>query len=82
VVEWSRTMEVRLSEWCCSVSMVRVQMPSREEKKIDSSKNLILTYLYDMNKFLYINHHIIYLYIMHFLLCIYYTKMCISIPKK
>ena len=34
-----------------------------------------------MNKFLYINHHIIYLYIMHFLLCIY-TKMCISIPKK
>ena len=33
----------------------------------------------DMNKFLYINHHIIYLYIMHFLLCIY-TKMCISIP--
>jgi hypothetical protein len=37
-------------------------------------------YIYsDMNKFLYINHHIIYLYIMHFLLCIY-TKMCISIP--
>ena len=37
-------------------------------------------YIYsDMNKFLYINHRIIYLYIMHFLLCIY-TKMCISIP--
>ena len=37
-------------------------------------------YIYsDMNKFLYINHHIIYLYIMHFLLCIY-TTMCISIP--
>ena len=37
-------------------------------------------YIYsDMNKLLYINHHIIYLYIMHFLLCIY-TKMCISIP--
>ena len=37
-------------------------------------------YIYsDMNKFLYINHHIIYLYIMHFLLCIY-SKMCISIP--
>ena len=37
-------------------------------------------YIYsDMNKFLYINHHIIYLYIMHFLLCIS-TKMCISIP--
>ena len=36
-----------------------------------------LIYLYDINKFLYINHHIIYLYILHFLLCIY-TKMCIS----
>ena len=35
-------------------------------------------YIYsDMNKFLYINHRIIYLYIMHFLLCIY-TKMCIA----
>jgi hypothetical protein len=39
-------------------------------------------YIYsDMNKFLNINPHIIYLYIMHFLLCIY-TQMCISIPKK
>jgi hypothetical protein len=22
VVEWSRALDVRLSEWCCSVSMV------------------------------------------------------------
>jgi hypothetical protein len=34
VVEWSRA----LSEWCCSVSMVWVQIPSREEQKFDSSK--------------------------------------------
>ena len=27
----------RLSEWCCSVSMVWVQIPSREEQKFDSS---------------------------------------------
>ena len=26
------------SEWCCSVSMVWVQIPSREEQKFDSSK--------------------------------------------
>jgi hypothetical protein len=36
--EWSRALDVRLSEWCCSVSMVWVQIPSREEQKIDSSK--------------------------------------------
>ena len=38
VVEWSRALDVRLSEWCCSVSMVWVQIPSREEQKIVSSK--------------------------------------------
>jgi hypothetical protein len=38
VVEWSRELDVRLSEWCCSVSMMWVQIPSREEQKIDSSK--------------------------------------------
>ena len=38
VVEWSRAQDVRLSEWCCSVTMVWVQIPSREEQKFDSSK--------------------------------------------
>ena len=38
VVEWSRALDVRLSEWCCSVSMVWVQISSREEQKFDSSK--------------------------------------------
>jgi hypothetical protein len=38
VVEWSRALDVWLSEWCCSVSMVWVQIPSREEQKFDSSK--------------------------------------------
>ena len=38
VVEWSRALDVRLSEWCCSVSMVWVQIPSREEHKFDSSE--------------------------------------------
>jgi hypothetical protein len=35
VVEWSRALDVRLSEWCCSVTMVWVQIPSREEQKFD-----------------------------------------------
>ena len=38
VVKWSRALDVKLSEWCYSVSMVWVQIPSREEQKIDSSK--------------------------------------------
>ena len=38
VVEWSRALDVRLSEWCCSVTMVWVQIPSREEQKFDSYK--------------------------------------------
>jgi hypothetical protein len=35
---WSRALDVKLSEWCCSVSLVWVQIPSREEQKFDSSK--------------------------------------------
>jgi hypothetical protein len=38
VVEWSRALDIRLSYWCCSVSMVWVQIPSRDEQKFDSSK--------------------------------------------
>jgi hypothetical protein len=37
VVEWSRALDMRLSDWCFSVSMVWVQIPSREEQKFDSS---------------------------------------------
>jgi hypothetical protein len=29
----TRALDVRLNEWCCSVSMVCVQIPSREEQK-------------------------------------------------
>jgi hypothetical protein len=36
--KWSRVLDVRLSECCCSVSMMWVQIPSREEQKFDSSK--------------------------------------------
>jgi hypothetical protein len=38
VVEWSRALVIRRSDWCCSVLMVGVQILSREEQKFDSSK--------------------------------------------
>jgi hypothetical protein len=39
VVEWSRALDVRLSEWCCSVSMVWVNIPSREEQNLTALKS-------------------------------------------
>jgi hypothetical protein len=39
VVEWSRALDVRLSEWYCSVSMVWVQIPSREEQNLTALKS-------------------------------------------
>jgi hypothetical protein len=39
VVEWSRELDVRLSEWCCSVSMVWVQILSREEQNLTPLKS-------------------------------------------
>jgi hypothetical protein len=37
VAEGSRVLNKRLSDWCCSASMVWVQIPSREEQKTVSS---------------------------------------------
>jgi hypothetical protein len=39
VVEWSGALDVRLSDWCCSVSMVWVQIPSREEQNLTAQKS-------------------------------------------
>jgi len=37
VAECSRALDIRLSDWCCSVSMVWVQIPSRGEQIFVSS---------------------------------------------
>jgi hypothetical protein len=39
VVEFSRALDVRLIDWCCSVSMVWVQIPSREEQNLTAQKS-------------------------------------------
>ena len=31
VAGWSRALDIRLSDWCCSASMVWVQFPSRDD---------------------------------------------------
>ena len=39
VVEWSWALDIRLSDWCCSVSMVWAQIPSREEQILIAQKS-------------------------------------------
>ena len=39
MVEWSRALDVRLSEWGCSVSILWVQIPSREEQNLTALKS-------------------------------------------
>ena len=39
MVEWSRALDVMLSEWCCSASMVWVQIPSSEEQNLTALKS-------------------------------------------
>jgi hypothetical protein len=44
---WSRALDVRLSEWCCSVSMMWVQIPWREEQKFDTRVHcVVIIYFY------------------------------------
>jgi hypothetical protein len=38
VVEWSRALDIRLSDWCCSASMVWAQIRSREEQNLIPQK--------------------------------------------
>ena len=54
VVEWFRALDVRLSEWCCSVSMVWVQIPSREEPKLTALKSNSNTVWFNFQTYIYI----------------------------
>jgi hypothetical protein len=40
VVDWTRVIDIRLSDYFCSASMVWGQMQSREKHKFDSSNKL------------------------------------------
>ena len=51
---WSRALDVRLSEWCCSVSMVWVQIPSREEQNLTALKSNSNTVWFNFQTYIYI----------------------------
>jgi hypothetical protein len=53
VVEWSRALDVRLSEWCCSVSIVWVQIPSREEQNLTALKSNSNTVWFNFQTYIY-----------------------------
>ena len=55
VVEWSGALDVRLSEWCCSVSMVWVQIPSREEQNLTAQKSNSNTGWFNFQTYIYIH---------------------------
>ena len=55
VVEWSRALDVSLNEWCCSISMVWVQIPSREEKKLTALESNSNTVWFNFQTYVYIN---------------------------
>jgi hypothetical protein len=55
VVEWSRALDVRLSEWCCNVSMVWVQIPSREEQNLTALKSNSNTVWFNFQTYIYIS---------------------------
>jgi hypothetical protein len=59
---WSRALNIRLSDWCCSVSMVWVQIRSREKTNICQLKDLILSLFGLIFRHIYIYIYIIYVY--------------------
>jgi hypothetical protein len=57
VVEWSRALDVRLSEWCCSVSMVWVQIPSKN-KNFTALKSNSNTVWFNFQTYIYIQSNL------------------------
>jgi hypothetical protein len=69
VVEWSRALNVRLSEWCCIVSMVWVQIPSREEQNLTALKSNSNTVWFNFQTYIYIYiYTLCYITALHFLM--------------
>ena len=55
VVEWSRALDIRLSDWCCSVSMMWVQIPLREEQNLSAQRSNSNTVWFNFQTYIYIH---------------------------
>ena len=77
-VEWSRALDVRLSEWCCSVSMVRVQIQSREEKNLTALKSNSNTVWFNFQTYIYINRYLGVLILLLFLQVTIELRNCLD----
>ena len=55
MVEWSRALDVRLSERCCSVSMVWVQIRRGKNKNLTALKSNSNTVWFNFQTCIYIN---------------------------
>jgi hypothetical protein len=77
VVEWSRSLDVRLSEWCCSVSMVWVQIPSREEQNLTALKSNSNTVWFNFQTYIYI-YYMLFSYQTGYIM--WHSRLMIYIP--
>ena len=53
VVELSRALDIRLSDWCCSVSMVWAQISSRKEQNVTAQKSNSNTLWFNFDTYIY-----------------------------
>ena len=54
VVEWSRALDIRLSDWCCSVSMVWVQIRRGKNKNLTAQRSNSNTVWFNFQTYIYI----------------------------
>ena len=59
VVEWHRALDISLSDWCYSISMVWFQIPLREEQKLSAQRSNSNTVWFNFQTYMYI-----YIYIL------------------
>jgi len=53
VVEWSGALNIRLSDWFCSESMVLTQIPSTEEQNLTAQKSNYYTVWFNFQTYIY-----------------------------
>ena len=61
VVDWYRALDVRLSEWCCSVSMVWIQITSREKQNLTALKSNSNTVWFNFQTYIIFSINLVFL---------------------